>query len=62
MDAFGDEVTKTLFIEQGKTDKTEILSKENHATKMMKKPKTKLPKFVMSRAHQLQTDIVIRYF
>ena len=27
-----------------------IYSKENHATKMMKKPKTKLPKFVMSRA------------
>ena len=32
---------------------TEIESKENHATKMTKKPKTKLPKFVMSRAYIL---------
>ena len=49
----------TFFTEQGKTGKTEIQSKENHATKMTKKPKTKLPKFVMSRA---LVDSVIQNF
>ena len=39
----------TFFTEQGKAGKTEIQSKENHATKMTKKTKTNLPKFVMSR-------------
>ena len=39
-----------FFIEQGNRAKPEKKSKENHATKMMKKTKTKLPKFVMSRA------------
>ena len=29
----------------------EIQSKENHATKMTKTPKTKLPKFLMRRAY-----------
>jgi hypothetical protein len=47
----GDEVTKilsnslfTYFTEQGKTGKTEIESKENHAIKMAKKPKNKVSK------------------
>ena len=41
-----------LRILQGKTGKTEIQLKENHTTKMTKnqKTKTKLPKYVMSRA------------
>ena len=30
--------------------KTEISGKENHATKVMKKPKMKLPKYVMNGA------------
>ena len=44
------QLRNSLFTEQGKAGKTEIQSKENHATKMTKKTKTKLPKFVMSQA------------
>ena len=57
MVVFGDEVTKilhnslfTFFTEQGKTGKMEFESKENHESKTTKKPKMKLPKFVMSGA------------
>ena len=42
---------------QGKKGKTEIQRKENHATKVTKKPKTKLPKYVMSWAYFFKKKI-----
>ena len=39
-----------LFLLRGETGKKEIWSKENHATKMTEKTKTKFPKFAISRA------------
>ena len=57
---FGDEVTKIweyyeifVYILQGKMGKTEIEHKENYRTKLTKKPKTKLPKYLTSRAQSL---------
>ena len=54
---FGDEVTKilrnslfTFLLSKARQAKQKFKVKKNHATKMTKKPKTKLPKFVMSRA------------
>ena len=55
--SFGNEVTKIwkyfvifFYILQGKKSKMEIQRKENHEAKVTKKPKMKLPKYVMSWA------------
>ena len=55
--SFGNEVTKIwkyfvifVYILQGKKSKMEIQRKENHEAKVTKKPKMKLPKYVMSWA------------
>ena len=46
----------TFFTEQGKTGKTEIESKENHATKMTKKNKNKVTKICNESGNQLSRN------